>query len=352
MKYFFKLFVFLFAFLFTISYSQDLQETLGKLSKDAAGAYVAPVVSGFGANLNSGWVHRVPKAKIFGIDVEFGIVFMGTFFGDNNKTFKASGSFQFNRDQAAYLVDQTAAYPAPVRAALIDSLASKTFTVGLSGPTIVGSKNDSVKVDFSGTTISYMGSTYNVNPNKIATPVKGFLEELSLLPLAAPQFTFGTVYGTSISFRFLPSIKIDDKLGEFSYFGFGIQHNPSMWIPAPLPVDVSVGFFTQSMKVGDIFSTTATVFGAYASRTFGPGAINVTPYAGLSVESSTIEVKYDYIVDYPLPNTKVPITFELKGENSVRFTLGAAFKLALFNLNFDYNIAKYNSISAGFGFVF
>jgi hypothetical protein len=336
----------------TMSYSQDLQETLGKLSKDAAGAYVAPIVSGFGANLNSGWVHRVPKAKIFGIDVEFGVVFMGTFFGDNDKTFSANGSFQFNRDQAAYLVDQTAAYPAAVRAALIDSLSSKTFTVGLSGPTIVGSKNDSVKVDFSGASFSYMGTTYQVDPNKIATPAKGFLEELSLLPLAAPQISLGTVYGTSLSFRFLPSIKINDDLGEFKYFGFGIQHNPAMWIPTPLPVEVSVGFFAQSMKVGDVFSTTATTFGVFASRTFGPGTFNITPYAGLSVESSTIEVKYDYIVDYPIPNTKVPITFELKGENSVRFTLGASAKLALFNLSVDYSIAKYNSLSAGLGFVF
>ena len=125
-----------------------------------------------------------------------------------------------------------------------------------------------------------------------------------------------------------------------------------MWIPTPLPVEVSVGFFTQSMKVGDVFSTTATTFGVFASRTFGPGAFNITPYAGLSVESSTIEVKYDYIVDYPIPNTKVPVTFELKGENSVRFTLGASAKLALFNLSVDYSIAKYNSLSAGLGFVF
>ena len=57
---------------------------------------LGPTVSAFGADLNSGWVHRVPKATIFGIDIELGFVAMGTFFSDNNKTFSTSGTFRFN----------------------------------------------------------------------------------------------------------------------------------------------------------------------------------------------------------------------------------------------------------------
>jgi hypothetical protein len=32
--------------------------------------------------------------------------------------------------------------------------------------------------------------------------------------------------------------------------------------------------------------------------------------------------------------------------------LGAAFKLGFLSLNVDYNIAKYNVVSAGLGFIF
>ena len=78
----------------------NLQKTLSDLSSDAAKAYVAPVVSGFGANLNSGWVHRIVPAHKYSLDIELTFVGMGTFFNDNNKTLSTSGIFRFNTDQA------------------------------------------------------------------------------------------------------------------------------------------------------------------------------------------------------------------------------------------------------------
>ncbi|MBA4251730.1 MAG: hypothetical protein C0425_03660 [Chlorobiaceae bacterium] len=353
MKFFFKSFLVLLIVFFNKSYAQDLQETLGKLSQDAASAYVSPIISGFGANLNSGWVHRPPKAKIFGIDIEFGVVAMGTLFGDGNKSFSSSGSFQFNRQQSGQLVDRTNPnFPAAVRTALIDSLVKRTFNVGIGGPTIVGSKTDSVRLNFTGTSITVGGQTYTINPNKVSLPVQGFLEDLSMLPLAAPQLSLGTVYGTSVSFRYLPNIEIDEELGDLKYFGFGVQHNPGIWLPIPLPVEITFGYFTQNMEVGEIFSTSATTFGLFASKTFGPGMLNVTPYAGFSFESSTIKVNYDYFVDVPVPGTKVPIAFELEGENTTKITVGASFKLAFLSLNVDYNLAKFNTLSAGVGIIF
>lgn len=64
---------------------------------------------------------------------------------------------------------------------------------------------------------------------------------MSALPLAAPQFSFGTVFGTMASVRFLPNVKMGE-LGELSYFGFGLQHNPAVFLPIPLPVDLSAAF--------------------------------------------------------------------------------------------------------------
>ena len=131
-----------------------------------------------------------------------------------------------------------------------------------------------------------------------------------------------------------------------------------MWLPFPLPLEVSIGLFTQSMKLGTVFQSSATTFGIYGSKTFGPGALNVTPYAGLSYESSSSDVAYDYNIEIAVPGVTGTVTspqhisFNLVGENSVRFMIGAAFKLAFISLNVDYNISNYNVASAGLGIIF
>lgn len=337
----------------------DLQSTLSALSADAAKAYVGPIVSGFGANLNSGWIHRAVPNKFFGIDFEFGVVAMGTLFGDDAKTFSSTGIFRFSKPQAEQLTSGIS-NTFGERDSVIKFIINEQFTVGITGPTIVGSKNDNVVVSFGGKTYTVATPTGNqsvtVQPDTIQlSGVSGFLEDLSILPLAAPQLTIGTFYGTALSFRYLPDVEIDKDLGKFKYFGFGVQHNPSMWIPVPLPVDISVGFFTQTMEVGKIFKSEASTLGIYLSKQFGPGMFNITPYAGLMLESSNITVTYDFTLeDTPAPGVKtiLPIEFEVEGQNSSRFLVGASIKLALINLNVDYNIAKYNSISAGLAFGF
>jgi hypothetical protein len=333
-----------FSFLTLAQSSNSLEKTLAKITGTASKSYVAPISSAFGANLNSGWVQGVPSSKIFGIDVYVGLVAMGTFFSNEIKTFSSSGSFRFDSSQAELLIP--ANITGDTRKSIRDEIRSRDFNVSISGPTIVGSNKDSVKVIFRGEVIQ--GQT--LGQKTIVLPVTGYLEEIPLLPLAAPQLTLGTVYGTSVSFRYLPDIQISKDLGKFKYFGFGIQHNPTMWLPFSLPVNVSVGFFTQSMEVGKVFKATANMFGVFASKRFGPGALNIEPYAGFSFESSKMEVSYSVTYDTPVrPQTSV-ITYTLEGENSARLTIGATLNLALFSLNVDYNLAKYSSVSGSFGF--
>lgn len=262
----------LFAFNLFPQDNKDLQSVLQKLSKDAATAYVGPTVSAFGADLNSGWVHRVPKATIFGIDIEFGIVAMGTFFSDNNKTFSTSGTFRFNKEQATQLV-QGYNVPQSVKDGWVNQIIQQDVNVGISGPTIVGSKSDSIKVGIQNLTLTNGTNNYDLVGKKVVLPVTGFLENVPILPLGAPQLTIGTFYGSSVAIRYVPKIKLDPKLGDFSYFGIGVQHNPAMWLPFPLPLEVSVGLFTQSMKLGTIFQSSATTFGIYGSKTLGPALL-------------------------------------------------------------------------------
>lgn len=334
------------------AYAQSLEETMQKLAKDAAMGYVQPIASGFGANLNSGWMYRAPQATVFGLDVDFGIVVMGSFMADDAKKFSRSGTFTFDSLTAAVITSGIA--NTAVRDSAIRFIRNTPLTVTISGPTIVGSKDSSVRVSYSGgDQFSFGTSTYNFNPAGQVLPVQGYLEDIPLLPLAAPQLSLGTIYGTKVILRYLPELDFG-KIPKVSYFGFGIQHNPFMWIPVPEPpLDVSLGFFTQTLKIGSIFESKATMVGVQASKTFGPGVVNITPYFGLSVESSSMSVTYNFPDQRPgaVAGSTIPVSFSLDGENTTRLTIGLSLKLAIFKLNADYNIAKFNTISGGLGII-
>ena len=75
-----------------------------------------------------------------------------------------------------------------------------------------------------------------------------------------------------------------------------------------------------------------------------------TPYAGFMLESSTMEVTYDYIVQSPSGPLTQSVKFEIDGENSSRLTLGVSIRLLFININADYNIGSYNNFSAGLNF--
>ncbi len=334
--------------------SNDLQSTLGKLATSAAQGYVAPVVSGFGADLNSGWVHRAPGAVPFSFDLEIGVVGSGAFFSSPNKSFAVSAPYNFDYNSAEKILPTT--YTGAFRDSVIQQIMNIPFTVSISGPTIVGSNSDSVRVSFSGgtATVNYQGHQQSVTVNSIDinTGVTGFLQNLPALPMGAPQITLGTVYGTSVAFRFLPSVTLDSKLGSLNYFGFGLQHNPAVWFGSELPVDLSLSFFTQTLKVGSIFKSTANTYGIFASKRFGPGALNITPYLGLSVETSQMTVTYNFETTGPAGETiTTPVSFDLKGENSTRLTAGLSLKLVFIDISADYSFAKYSTASVGVGVI-
>ncbi|MCX7876709.1 MAG: hypothetical protein N2321_11160, partial [Melioribacteraceae bacterium] len=87
--------------------AQSLEETLSKLSSTAGKAYVAPVISAFGSNLNSGWVSALPQPTKFGFHIDIKVVAMGSLFSDENKTFATSGKFFFTPAQADQILQSS-----------------------------------------------------------------------------------------------------------------------------------------------------------------------------------------------------------------------------------------------------
>lgn len=343
------------------AYSQSLDSTLQKMAGSAVQGYVGPIVSGFGADLNGGWFHRAPSAKMIGFDLEFGLVAMGTVFSDANKSIPSGvgGNFSFDATQSAALASSIPNYNALSlndQRAIKNQISNTVFTVELTGPTIIGPKTDTVKVKFPSQTIAVNtpggSQIYTIPENIINTGVTGLLDNVTMVPLATPQLSIGTFVGTQFTFRYLPSVKLNSEIGELKYFGFGIQHNPGIWFPNPLPINICVSFFTQKLDVGTILSTTASAYGINVSKTFGPGALNITPYAGFMLESS--EMTFDYTSTLSTPNggtQQIHVNLPLKGDNKTRLTLGLSLKLLFLNINADYNIATYNSFTGGLMFV-
>lgn len=343
----------------------SLEETLETLSADAAAAYVSPISSAFGANLNSGWFRRAPKATRLGFNLEAGMVVMGSFFPKDANHFSVDGTFRLSESEATYLLDEYEAQqgftlPQAIRDELLEQITSQYSDVGISGATVVGAASDSLTIAFPGATYTAFGVEYDVPPADVKLPVGGFgdMADMPLLPLTVPQFSLGTVYGTQFTLRWLPAVELSPELGDYSYSGFGIQHNPAVWFDKKLPVDVALSFFTQSMKVGDLFDCKATAFGVSASKQWGWRFLNITPYAGFLLESAEMDVSYLLQVEVPVSALypdgiySEPINISLESENSSRLVLGTNFRVGIVNWNLDYSLAKYSGFSTGVSLAF
>ncbi len=360
-KVIFTLAIFLFAVsnVFAQDEGGDLEETLQQLSESAARGYITPIISAFGSNLNGGWFHSAPPPTKFGLKLEFGLVGMGTLFPEEQtyRHFSTSGSFRFNQSQATEIIVNSGLV---AQAELIDAITQQDFTVGIEGATVIGSSDDTILVSFAGGDITFdtiLGpQTETLAPYVIDLGIGGlgdFLADVSFLPFAAPQASIGTILGTRAVFRYIPAVDIPlvditEDIGQFSWFGWGVQHNPGVFFPNPLPLDVSIGYFKQNLKLGTLLEADTTAYGLTVSKTLGVGLFNITPYAGYLIEKSTLHFTYDFTLDAgTLYQQTFPIDFELEGENKSRITVGLSMKLLMFNINADYNMGNYNSVTFG-----
>lgn len=344
--------------------SQNLKENLEKLSTDAAKGYLSPITSGMSSNLNSGWIHRVVEANSplmpFSLDLEIGVVSMFYIPTDENKTFSSTGKFMFTDDLTVNALTSGVTLPPGVSMNdLRNAIKNTEIAVSISGPTVAGSSNDPLIVKFEGGLTSVVNpntsEVYNVDlasASKHVLPLAGL--DLPVFPLIAPQISIGSILGTKFAFRYLPEVQISKKLGKFSFYGFGFQHNFGTWFSNPLPLDLALGYFNQKMEVGDILTQNTTQIGLWAGKTLGM-FITVSPYAGVTMEWSKLNAKYEYQLEHPYNPGQfisLPINFEVEGENLFKFIIGASIKLATVDLYIDYNMAKNSVFTGGIGVAF
>ncbi len=342
----------------------NLKDAITGLAGPVARKYTAPVISGFGSDLNTGWFHRSPKAKKFGLDLEFGMVFVGTMFQDEDKRFSHTGQFNLTEEMAQgvasnYLSTQTwfNALDEGQRNTAVNSVVdeimnqSSPFDVTISGATFIGKRKDNLIVtigskQFTITDPNNNQQTITLTDTKDTLGIGGVLES-PVVPLSAPQATIGTVMGTQVTLRYLPPVKIYGKVGKLNYFGWGIQHNPAVWLPFSMPMDFAAAFYQQNINQGKLFEAHAIAYGVTVSKQIGFGFLNITPYAGYLRESSKMKFTYSYQID---ATNSIDVKFSEKGINKDRITVGSNFKFLLININADYSFAKKPVYSAGVNF--
>jgi hypothetical protein len=344
--------------------AQQWETTISRLPAPIAKAYVSSVPSGFGANLNTGWFHKAPSARKLGFNVEGGISTMATLVGSGKKTLNIQSAFVFDSSSAVHVaagMDTTGLGPNANarRDSLVAVLRRETTTIRFQGPTILGSKHDTVKIVFSQDevvvpvtgggldTVTVASDTVEVRgASGLLGNLRGVMGSLQALPLFIPQLTLGTVMGTQVTLRWLPETQTLEELGTVKVFGIGIQHNPGVWFEKPFPVDFSIGYFNQTLEVGKLMKATSWATAINVSKTYGERFVGVTPYGGLQYENTKLDFNYTYR-DMEIPANEQSVSFSVNGENKVRATLGVNVRILTININTDLSVS--NSITGSLG---
>jgi len=337
------------------TYSQSINQTLSSLSTDAAVKYTDPAVTAFRASLNSGWFSELPSPTN-GIHVKLRFVAVGSMFSNNVRRFSTQGQFRFSSKQAGEILEESNYFPGDLYYDEMKSyIINKSWDVHIEGPTIIGSNNeylmvefpgDEIPVEVAGTTQYFTVDSYSVSEEE----VKGFLNNLEFLPTPAVQLDLSSIYGTGISFRFFKGVNIEN-LGEINIWGIGLVHNIRYWLPESFPLNLGAAFYFQKFDLGTVFQNTASKFGLYFSKDIG-SFITFSPYAGISYESSQSHIRYNYKFDTPTGSQDVNIVVNFDQLSTVAITLGAAVKFPVVSLNIDYKFAETATLALGLGFGF
>lgn len=256
---------------------------------DNAEGFLKPLITGFGANLNSG-LYRSANVPKMGLHFNIALNAMVAIFPSDQKTFLATTTGYFTPEQ--------------------------TFDA----PTVIGDPKGATATSPSGAEYIFPGG-YDM---------KSFL-------IGAPTLTVGSIFGTEGSIRYFKA-RLNEDLGDISLFGIGGRHSVSQYIPMS-PVDIAVGVFFHTFKISEIVTSKVSTFHAEVGKSFTIANI----YGGLAYETNNAKIEYTFTGG----SETEEIDLDVKGDNKFRVTLGAGLNFGLFHWNIDYNIGNQHVINTG-----
>lgn len=319
----------------------DFMKTSSADATKLTQAYLAPLFSGIGVGLNSGWYHTA-KAKNLG---RFDFKFMAT---------------------AALVPSSDQSFD--VRSIGLSSQTRLTNPSDFNTPTAFGADKAGPKMDLYDKNNQLVGS-FNL-PNGTG---------INIVPTPQLQVTVGIIKNTDVSIRYTPKIGNND-VGKFSVLGFGAKHEiTSLIFPGKtkklIPIDIAVAFAYSQIKFERQIATADQLdesnsgknlnqrvegkFSGISADIIVSKKLSVfTPFVSLSYNTSKtdIGVKGDFIFrDYTSPiiptyttNTD-PVNIQQNDLAALRGNIGFELKLAFFRLYSTYSISKYQAFTAGIG---
>ncbi len=322
-----KILVSLLLIIFVTSLFAGIQEKLEKFGVDNGKGYIKPFVNAYGTNFNSGLYNtaNVLKPFRFGLNINMMLAFVPA----EDKTFMPTRPDIYmddplNPGEVIYLYEEPN---------------DETATVfGKDGSTILPNSDlDAIPgLDTSNLEIDL--------PNGANLPA---------VPLMVPQFNFGLPAGNELMIRGFPKYEISKDIGDVGFWGVGLKHSVSQYIPL-VPIDIAVQGVYQTLYVGDIIELSNLAFNAEISKRL----LMWTLYGGLGFEQTKLKAEYETeIMVYDedsnaFVSEPLNIDFEIDGDNNFRTTFGIRYSLLLLKLYADYTMSKYSVFNAGIGISF
>ncbi len=172
--------------------------------------------------------------------------------------------------------------------------------------------------------------------------------DLAVIPMVIPQINLGLPLGNELMLRYFPEVEIVKDFGKVSFFGIGLKHSISQYLPGILPIDLAVQGVYQDLKIGDSFEMTTLSFNSEISKKL----LMFTFYGGFNYGNSSTNLKYKY--NYAGNNEFNPIKldFSYDTDSQITATGGVRWSFLLLKLYADYTIGEYSVINTGFGLSF
>lgn len=200
-------------------------------------------------------------------------------------------------------------------------------------------------------------------------------QNMSFVPAVVPQLELGTLYGTEMLLRWVPSISLDTSIGEFSFFGIGLKHSLSQYLNSN-SWDIAIQGVYQTTHLKNVYGetkaeldATAKIWNAniQASNDLGKG---FTFYSGLSWERILVSSTNKFTLPIELqwsigmiPLDKIP-TPEQPGDtepqtvgqtiesNNLKGIVGISKDFERLRFALDYNFSKFNLASFSVSYLF
>jgi hypothetical protein len=309
-------------------------------------AYLKPIPSGLGADINSGWVTTAKPHSTLGFDIQV----------------RGALSFIPGDDQTFDLNDLNLEKMSPADP-------SNTISPTIGGDDQLGPE---VVVEDNGNEVA----RFNLPEGS------GF----SFVPAPMVQAGVGIVRDTDLIVRYVPEISIGSD-GNFNMTGFGLKHSINQWLPGGniLPVNLSVlaGYTNIDLDMnfdlrpepgaipnpenpdaatadfdnqqGNVNINTFTV-----KALAGKDLPFISVYGGVGYETSALnmDINGEYPVSMEVDGIQGydviedPFSYSENGQNSFSLLGGVTLKMAFFHIFGEFSVSKYSTANAGLSFSF